>query len=115
MARSSPRDRRARNYPPQTLADNAIAELESPDIDVEVCYDPQRGRRVVRSKRQPASTLGAPFDSSGIDLGRHWRCAGITAYVARELGQRFGLRLHLIGSSPCSQIDPGCAISRPRD
>ncbi len=97
----------ARNYPPQTLADNAVAELESPDIDVEVCYDPQRGRRVVRSKRQPASTL-AP---RSIPQGSTWvvtgGARGITAYVARELGQRFGLRLHLIGSSPAPEIDPG--------
>jgi NAD(P)-dependent dehydrogenase (short-subunit alcohol dehydrogenase family)/3-hydroxymyristoyl/3-hydroxydecanoyl-(acyl carrier protein) dehydratase len=31
---------------------------------------------------------------------------GVTAVVARELGRRFGLKLHLLGSTPLPEIDP---------
>ena len=94
------------DYPSDHLASDVIAELESGDSDVEVSYNHARQRSIVRARRQPASALplrSIPHGSTWILTGG---ARGITAYVARELGARFGLRLHLLGSSPTPQIDP---------
>ena len=94
------------DYRPDHLASDVIAELESGDSDVEVSYNHGRQRSIVRARRQPASALpprSIPHGSTWVITGG---ARGITAYVARELGERFGLRLHLLGSSPAPQIDP---------
>ncbi|HYB72701.1 MAG TPA: C45 family autoproteolytic acyltransferase/hydrolase [Candidatus Sulfotelmatobacter sp.] len=65
-----------------------------------------RGQRyLVRAVPRPASA--AP--GREIARGGTWvvtgGARGITAFVARELGRRFGLRLHLVGKSPAPGAD----------
>jgi len=75
----------------------------TPDVEVAVL----RGqRRVLRAVPQPVSAV-APAE---IRPGGTWvvtgGARGITAVVALELACRFGLKMHLIGSTPAPQIDP---------
>ncbi len=83
------------NESPETIVSAALRELEIPSYETEIGL--QNGvRRVVRPVRDDRQASDAPAD-----LGRVWVCTGgargITAYVARELGRRFGLSLHLVG------------------
>ncbi|MBI84181.1 MAG: hypothetical protein CMJ81_13350 [Planctomycetaceae bacterium] len=73
--------------------------------EVEVGYEQDR-RLVVRPVVQPIGELSQQED---IPKGGTWvvtgGARGVTAVVARELGKRYGLKLHLIGSSPVPKID----------
>ena len=90
--------------PADSLADNIVAELASGSIDYEVAF--VDGRRL----------LPFPIDRpavarrSGIRRGGRWvvtgGARGITALCALHLARRYGLKLHLIGSSPLRPIDP---------
>jgi acyl carrier protein/3-hydroxymyristoyl/3-hydroxydecanoyl-(acyl carrier protein) dehydratase len=87
------------------LAKSVLAELAHRDAKLEVGY--VRGERsVVRAVPQPASTQRrgrrTPQGAWVITGGAR----GVTAVVARELGRRFGLKLHLLGSTPQPNIDP---------
>ncbi|MCE7873362.1 SDR family NAD(P)-dependent oxidoreductase [bacterium CPR1] len=79
----------------------ALKELAVPSYETEVGWD--RGlRRVVRPVQK---TLDRPATHR---LEGHWICTGgargITAFVARELGQRYGLTLHLLGRVPRAEV-----------
>ncbi|MHB1861430.1 MAG: SDR family NAD(P)-dependent oxidoreductase [Gemmatimonadaceae bacterium] len=80
---------------PETIVNAALRELEIPSYEAEVGVA-HGARRVVRPVR-----VDLPAAKGPVHLGRTWVCTGgargITAYVARELGRRFGLSLHLIG------------------
>lgn len=80
---------------PEAIVEAALRELQIPSYEAEVGVA-NGMRRVVRPVRQDL-----PASETPVDLGRTWVCTGgargITAYVARELGRRFGLSLHLIG------------------
>ncbi|MGD9721270.1 MAG: beta-ketoacyl synthase N-terminal-like domain-containing protein [Pirellulales bacterium] len=90
--------------PPAALAADICRELASGEIDYEVAF--AGGRRFVQGGYpQPAPTRRhAPVRPGGawvITGGAR----GITAECALELGRRFGLKLHLIGTSPLRPID----------
>jgi len=88
---------------PNEVAKLALREMRSEDSEHEVGY--RDGRRFVpRPVAEAADTLtltdlpqGAPFVVTG-------GARGVTAVVALELGRRFGLKLHLIGSSPIQKV-----------
>jgi 3-oxoacyl-(acyl-carrier-protein) synthase/NAD(P)-dependent dehydrogenase (short-subunit alcohol dehydrogenase family) len=90
---------------PVKLIANAICrELAAATADVEVGY--VRGRRqALRAIPQQAATL----PRREIERESVWvvtgGARGITAYLARELGCRFNLKLHLLGTSPLPTID----------
>lgn len=89
--------------PPDETARAVWRELAVPSYDVEVARRDGR-RHAVRAIREPV--VGAhrhPISPGGV-----WVCTGgargITAYTARELGRRYGVRLHLLGTSASPQI-----------
>jgi NAD(P)-dependent dehydrogenase (short-subunit alcohol dehydrogenase family) len=88
---------------PAAVAAAMCRELAAGATEAEVAY--VRGRRcLVRAIPRPAM----PREGWEIARGGTWvvtgGARGITAVVARELGRRFGLRLHLIGKSPAPRI-----------
>ncbi len=88
---------------PDTLVDNVCAELASGAIDYEVAYV-NGGRYLQLAVPRPAAVQ----EHAEIRPGSTWvvtgGARGITAESALELGRRFNLKLHLIGSSPAPQI-----------
>ncbi len=91
---------------PARVVDAIFAELASGTPAVEVGY--VRGqRRIVRAVPRPLSAT----ERRTIPRGSVWVMTGggrgITAFVARELGRRFGLRLHLLGTSPVPRVEEG--------
>ena len=89
---------------PEAVIAAALGELAVPSYEGEVAVV-DGVRRVVRAVR---SDLAPPDPALG--LGETWVCTGgargITAFVAGELGRRFGLKLHLIGRAPRSEVPP---------
>ncbi len=90
---------------PATLIDAVFKELAAKQGPLEVGW--VRGQRsIVKAVPQPASTQrqgGKTPHGNWIVTGG---ARGVTAVVARELGRRFGLTMHLIGSSTQPTIDP---------
>lgn len=86
---------------PEQVVGAALAELALPSYETEVALSQGR-RRVVRPVRRPLQT------TSRAKLEGTWICTGgargITAFVATELGRRYGLTLHLIGRIPRSEL-----------
>ena len=87
---------------PDSIVQTALRELAIPSYESEVGV--QDGvRRAVRPVRKD---LPAPASPAG--LGKTWICTGgargITAFVAGELGRRFGLKLHLVGRAPRVEV-----------
>jgi NAD(P)-dependent dehydrogenase (short-subunit alcohol dehydrogenase family) len=89
---------------PETLAAYVLEEIDRGQPDVEVGYGGGR-RCVVRPKQESVPSPTAEPERGGV-----WVISGgargVTAIVARELGRRFGLKLHLLGTSPAPNIDP---------
>ncbi len=91
--------------PPEALAAAICRELAAGTRDYEVaCVGGKR--RLQRAVPEEAAIEGR----AAIRPGGTWvvtgGARGITAACALELGRRYGLTLHLIGSSPPPQIDP---------
>ncbi len=91
--------------PPEAVAEAVLGELEVDGFDVEAAYA-GGVRRVVRLALEPVE----PLVREEIPRGGVWvftgGARGITGAVAKAMGQRFGLKLHLLGKSPAPQIDP---------
>ena len=91
--------------PPALLAANICRELASKAVDFEVAYV-GGNRRLQYATAQPAPVQRF----ADIPPGGTWvltgGARGITAACGLELGRRFGLKLHLIGTSPMPQVDP---------
>src|SRR6185436_9800713 len=91
--------------PPALLAANICRELASKSVDYEIAYVGGE-RRLQNAYRQPAPVK----PHTEIRRGSTWvltgGARGITAECALELGRRFGLNLHLIGSSPRPNVNP---------
>ena len=90
----------------EEVIDSIYREITSDSKEVEIGYaDGQR--LVVRPIVQAVRDLPLEED---IPRGGTWvvtgGARGVTAIVARELGQRYGLKLHLVGSSPLPAIEP---------
>ncbi len=66
------------------------------------------------SCRKPSNVSRPTSDEAGIEPGSTWivtgGARGITAACALELGRRWGLKLHLIGSTPLEPLDPAWRI-----
>ncbi len=95
----------ARGESPDLLAEAMIRELLAISWFAEFGY--ARGNRcVMGALHRPAE----PVPGSEPTPGRPWLLTGgargITAAIARELGRRFGVKLHLVGTSPLPEIDP---------
>src|SRR5262249_24968846 len=90
--------------PPKLIAAKVLEELASGNDAIEVSF--ARGtRRVARIVPRPAGgRLPAERPPAGVWVVTGG-ARGVTAHVARELAVRFGLSLHLVGSSPQPQID----------
>lgn len=91
--------------PPERLAEAILRELDVEGIDVEVACAGAR-RSVVRLAIEPVEALvrdDLPRGGTWVFTGG---ARGITAAVAKELGRRYGLKLHLLGKSPAPSIDP---------
>jgi NAD(P)-dependent dehydrogenase (short-subunit alcohol dehydrogenase family) len=90
--------------PADVLAGYVLEEIDRDQPDVEVGY--ASGRRYVVRPQQQA----VPRPIREPRRGGVWivtgGARGVTAIVSRELGRRFGLKLHLLGTSPPPQIDP---------
>jgi acyl transferase domain-containing protein/NAD(P)-dependent dehydrogenase (short-subunit alcohol dehydrogenase family) len=89
---------------PSEVIDYVWRELAIPSYDLEVAY-PRGVRHVVR-----ASPKAIDSPTEMIPTGGTWICTGgargITAYVAEQLGRRYQLKLHLIGTAETPRIDP---------
>ena len=86
------------------LATAVLAEVAHRTGPLEVGY--VRGKRsVVRAVPQPASTQRPGKKPHGVWVVTGG-ARGVTAVVARELGRRFGLKMHLLGSTPLPEVDP---------
>ena len=89
---------------PRVVVRELIDEMNSATDDLEVGY--RNGQRYVVQAVEQA----APRDGNR-DIGRGgiWVVTGggrgVTSVVARELGRRFGLRLHLLGTAPLPDPD----------
>gem|GEM_PF-6084153 len=85
------------NEPSTSIVSAVFRELVVPSHDIEVGCSSRR-RSIVRAVAQPIASRGKPVPRGGV-----WVCTGgargITAHVAGELGRRYGLRLHLLGSA----------------
>ncbi|PQO29748.1 type I polyketide synthase [Bremerella cremea] len=90
---------------PQLVADNIFRELASGNLDYEVSWS--GGTRCVpyavdKSAQPKSSESHLPHGVWLVTGGAR----GITAVCALELGKRYGVRLHLLGTSQLPQIDP---------
>ncbi|ADG67503.1 6-deoxyerythronolide-B synthase., (Acyl-carrier- protein) S-malonyltransferase [Planctopirus limnophila DSM 3776] len=87
------------------VVDQLANELSQSFEICEVAYS--RGERFVVAARPVPAT---PVPQNGPTPGSAWIISGgargVTAVVARELGVRYGVHLHLIGSSPIPELDP---------
>jgi acyl transferase domain-containing protein/NAD(P)-dependent dehydrogenase (short-subunit alcohol dehydrogenase family) len=94
--------------PPDLLAANVVRELAAATMDYEVAFVNGR-RRLQTALHQPAELQ----PRIRIRRGGAWvvtgGARGITARCALELGRRFDLHLHLMGTSPLPRIDPSWA------
>ena len=89
---------------PARMVDAIFAELASGAPAVEVGYI--RGRRsTVRAVPRPTPARGRRTVTRGSVWIATGGGRGITAFVARELAQRFDLKLHLLGTSAAPQVD----------
>ncbi len=87
---------------PGEVVNNIWMELANPSYNVEIAY--RRGvRHALRAIAKPNSGRREPMKPGGT-----WvltgGARGITAYVAEQLGKRYGLNLHLLGVSPVPSI-----------
>ncbi|HEX4142344.1 MAG TPA: SDR family NAD(P)-dependent oxidoreductase [Pirellulales bacterium] len=101
---------------PDILAGQVLAELGSNNLAYEVAY--VGSRRLVpyaieRNVGEHAATSTGGLKTrpgSAVRHGSTWVATGgargITAAAAMEFGRRFGLKLHLIGTTPLAEVDP---------
>ena len=95
----------AESQSPDQIAERICREWMSDTQEIEVGYAANQ-RLVVRPIVQAVGELSCQEE---IRTGGTWvitgGARGVTAIVARELGKRFRIKLHLIGSSPVPQIE----------
>lgn len=96
----------ASDYAADQLVRDLLTEVEAKPEEIEVCYDRHQTRRVLRAAPQPASTLPAAQVAAGTTWIATGGARGVVGYVATQLGLHYGLKLHLVGSSPTPAIDP---------
>ena len=93
--------------PPALLVRSLLAELASFDV-LEVGYVRGRRQRVRMIPRELDAATSGELIKSALHPDAAWLVTGggrgITAAAARELGRRFGVRLHLLGRSPRGEV-----------
>ena len=95
--------------PPDAMASCLVQEMAGNSTELEVGFRRGRPRGPGRGAAHPSD---AARNFAGIGLGGDGR-RGATAAVARELGRRFGVQLHLLGTAPVPRDDaPGMAAAR---
>ncbi|GAB5403844.1 MAG: hypothetical protein Aurels2KO_20750 [Aureliella sp.] len=91
---------------PASIADDIWRELAIPSYDNEVSYSGGM-RQVVRAVPRPLDS--SSINTSSLPQGGNWVCTGgargITAYVAENLANRFGMTLHLLGTTSLDGLD----------
>lgn len=99
-----------RSEPVEALAANICRELAHGTNDYELAF--VGGNRYLQVALPVVADLQP---TSEVRPGGTWvltgGARGITAECGLELATRFGLKLHLIGTTPTQNIDPSCAIS----
>jgi acyl transferase domain-containing protein/NAD(P)-dependent dehydrogenase (short-subunit alcohol dehydrogenase family) len=91
-----------RSEPPEQFAANILRELAWGQIDYEVAF--RGGQRFLQNATRRRIHESAAEDHPRGTWVVTGGARGITAQCALELGRRFGLRLHLIGSSPLPNV-----------
>ncbi len=94
------------DYQAADLVERLCQETAATHAEQEIAYSRDAGRRVLRGKRIAANKYGVrmvPAGSTWIVTGG---ARGVTGFIARELGKRLGLKLHLLGSSPAPKVEP---------
>lgn len=105
--------------PPETVADQVLKELALAQASVVTATTDELHRRFAdveigyrRGMRHAVRVVETPLgqiDEPRIPPNSVWvvtgGARGITAYVARELGRRFGVKLNLIGTTPLPKAD----------
>jgi NAD(P)-dependent dehydrogenase (short-subunit alcohol dehydrogenase family) len=90
----------------ESLVAGILSELTASGFDIETAYI--NGCRYV-PRLVNRDVVSSPADHTGIRPGSTWiitgGARGITAETAKCLGERYGLKLHLIGTSPLPVID----------
>jgi NAD(P)-dependent dehydrogenase (short-subunit alcohol dehydrogenase family) len=93
--------------PPESVAAAVCDEIAARTPEVQVGYIHGRRRRLRAIPR-----AARPREGLDIARGTTWvvtgGARGITSIVARELGKRYGLALHLLGSTPAA-VNPALA------
>ncbi|PQO44279.1 type I polyketide synthase [Blastopirellula marina] len=89
---------------PRQIASDIFAELAAGNLDYEVSYT-GGVRRVPFAMDRPGASAATTELPQGVWVVTGG-ARGITAACALELGKRYGLKLHLIGSSELPAIDP---------
>ncbi|HTU26886.1 MAG TPA: SDR family NAD(P)-dependent oxidoreductase, partial [Pirellulales bacterium] len=99
------------DVPADALAANVLRELASGNVAYEVAY--VGSRRLIPyavERRTENLVAGSTRPGTAIRPGSTWVATGgargITAVTALELGRRYGVKLHLIGSTPLAEVDP---------
>jgi len=93
--------------PPHEVAARLVAEAACPaaaEDDVEVAFDAFGGRHridVVAADAPPACTPPPRAGAAWVAIGG---ARGITARMALHLARRFGVRMHLVGTSPLPKL-----------
>jgi NAD(P)-dependent dehydrogenase (short-subunit alcohol dehydrogenase family) len=89
---------------PAQLTACLLSELATGGFDIESAYvnGERRVPRLLNMEVPPSAQHSIPRGSTWVVTGG---ARGITAEVVKELGSHFGLKLHLLGSSPAPEID----------
>jgi|GEM_PF-3088730 len=89
---------------PARLTACLLSELATGGFDIESAYvnGERRIPRLLNMEIPQRTQHSIPRGSTWVVTGG---ARGITAEVAKELGSHFGLKLHLLGSSPIPEID----------
>lgn len=96
---------------PTTSPAEAVAalkrELSEASIHMEIGWT-GNVRRVARTRRAP---LPKALGRNAVNHGSAWVCTGgargITSLVSRTLAKEYGVRLHLLGTAPVPNVEPG--------
>lgn len=89
---------------PDAIADALLRELAERSAEVEVALGGGQ-RRILRAVEQSADTLPCRPPRRGTTWLITGGARGVTAEVAIKLGLAYGLKLHLVGSSPAPEAD----------
>ena len=87
------------------LMTQVLRELASGNPACEVAYVGSRRLVPMAIQHETAAVDGSPIRPGGVWVVTGG-ARGIGAACALELGRRFGLKLHLLGTTPLPQIDP---------